>query len=70
MGLLSHLALKSLNIKKIIDLIPNFTCSANINSVLQCNATPVPIEVENETLGMDFQLVKKQLINTNQKLFR
>ena len=57
-----HLALKSLNIKKNHKiLIPNFTCSANINSVLQCNATPVPIEVENETLGMDFQLVKKAI---------
>ena len=57
-----HLALKSIKIKKNHKiLIPNFTCSANINSVLQCNATPVPIEVENETLGMDFQLVKKAI---------
>lgn len=58
-----HVVLKAINTKsndKII--IPNYSCSANINSIAQCNATAVVVEVENETLGLDFDLVKKAIL--------
>lgn len=57
-----HLALKALGVKsqhKII--IPSFSCSANISSISQCNATAVIVDVEEETFGLDFDLVKSAL---------
>jgi len=59
-----HLALKVLGTKshhKII--IPSFSCSANISSIAQCNATAVIVDVENETFGLDYKLVKKAIEN-------
>lgn len=57
-----HLALKTLGVKsqhKII--IPSFSCSANISSIAQCNATAVIIDVEEDTYGLDYDLVKRTL---------
>ena len=57
-----HLALKALGTKsehKII--IPSFSCSANISSIAQCNATAVIVDVEDETFGLDYDLVKKAI---------
>lgn len=57
-----HVALKAINIKendKVI--IPNYSCSANINSVSQCNATAVIVEIEKDTLGLDYNLVAKAI---------
>ena len=54
-----HLALKSLNCKigdKVI--IPNYSCSSNLTSVTQCGALPIIVEVEEETLGLDYDLLK------------
>ena len=55
-----HLALKSLGVKpsdKVI--VPNYTCVSNLSAVTQCGATPILVDIESETLGMDFELVKK-----------
>lgn len=63
-----HVVLKAINIKnrdKVI--IPNYSCSANINSVAQCNATALVVEVEKETLGLDFNLVKKAILKYRPK---
>ena len=53
-----HLALKAANIKpKDKVIIPNFSCVASISSTSQCGAIPIIVEVERETLGLDFQYV-------------
>ncbi len=57
-----HLALKAIGTRpKHNIIIPSFSCSANISSVAQCNATSVIIDVERETFGLDFELVKKAI---------
>lgn len=54
-----HVALKAAGIKKNDKvIIPNYTCSSNISAVSQCNAVPVIVEIEEDTLGLDFKLVK------------
>ena len=63
-----HVVLKAINIKnKDKVIIPNYSCSANINSVAQCNATALVVEVEKETLGLDFNLVKKAILKYRPK---
>ena len=57
-----HVALKGAGVKqndKVI--IPNFTCNSNISSVSQCNAKPIIVEIEMDTLGLDYQLTKKAI---------
>lgn len=57
-----HLALKTLGCKnndKII--IPNYSCSSNITSVIQCGAIPIIVEVEDTSLGLDVTLLKKAI---------
>jgi perosamine synthetase len=57
-----HGTLRGLGVKKGDRvIIPNFTCNSNISSVSQCNAIPVIVEVEQETLGLDYDLVKKAI---------
>jgi perosamine synthetase len=63
-----HVVLKAINIKKKDKvIIPNYSCSANINSVAQCNATALVVEVEKETLGLDYDLVKKAILKYRPK---
>jgi|694.fasta_scaffold11340_5 perosamine synthetase len=57
-----HVALKAMGIStgdKVI--IPNYSCVANISSISQCNAIPIIVEVERDTLGLDYELVKKAI---------
>ena len=55
-----HLALKCLGVKpKDKVLVPNYTCVSNLSSVSQCNAIPLLVDIEKETLGLDFNLVQK-----------
>ena len=65
-----HLALKTLGCKnndKII--IPNYSCSSNLTSVIQCGATPIIVEVERETsLGLDVTELKKAIKNHKPKI--
>jgi perosamine synthetase len=57
-----HVILKSIDANKDSKvIIPNYSCSANINSVAQCNSTAVVVEVEKETLGLDYNFVKKAI---------
>ena len=57
-----HLALKAIGTRpKHNIIIPSFSCSANISSVAQCNATSIIVDVEKETFGLDFELVKKAI---------
>ncbi len=57
-----HLALKAIGTRPKHNIItPSFSCSANISSVAQCNATSVIVDVEKETFGLDFELVKKAI---------
>ena len=66
-----HLALKSLGCKsKDKVIIPNYTCVSNISSVAQCNAIPVVVEVERETLGLDYELVKKAIKKYKPKILQ
>jgi perosamine synthetase len=54
-----HLALKSLNVGKDDNvLIPNYTCVSNISTISQCGAKAILVDIEEETFGLDFELVK------------
>ena len=54
-----HLALKSLDVKKNDKvLLPNYTCVSNISTVSQCGAKAILVDIEEETLGLDYELVK------------
>ena len=57
-----HVALRAMGVSsgdKVI--VPNYSCVSNISSVSQCNAIPVIVEVERDTLGLDYELVKKAI---------
>ncbi len=54
-----HLAIKSLNIKsgeRII--VPNYTCVSNISATKQSGLIPILVDIEEDTLGIDFEKVK------------
>lgn len=54
-----HAALKACNISSKDSVItPNYSCVANISCVNQLNARIIIVEIENETLGMDFNELK------------
>jgi len=57
-----HLVLKSFGCGKDDNVIvPNYTCVSSISSVVQCNSTPIILEVERDTLGIDFELLEKTI---------
>ena len=63
-----HVSLRGIGVKKNDKVIvPNFTCNSNISTVVQCNAIPVIVEVEKDTLGLDFKLTKKAIDKYNPK---
>ena len=50
-----HLALKTLGCKngdKVV--IPNYSCSSNLTSVIQCGAIPIIVEVEKTDVNNNF----------------
>jgi len=55
-----HLALKSFGCKAGDNIVlPNYSCVSNLSAVRQCGANPIIVEVEKETLGIDYnQLIK------------
>tara|TARA_Y100000816_G_C26088260_1_gene574659 strand:+ start:757 stop:1890 length:1134 start_codon:yes stop_codon:yes gene_type:complete len=54
-----HLAIKSMGItNKDFVVTPNYSCSANISSISQCNAKALIVEVEKDTLGIDYDSLK------------
>jgi len=53
-----HTALKAAGVEKGDRVItPNFTCLSNISTISQCNAVPIVVEIERDTLGLDYDLV-------------
>tara|TARA_B100001094_G_scaffold322114_1_gene370918 strand:- start:3514 stop:4641 length:1128 start_codon:yes stop_codon:yes gene_type:complete len=66
-----HLALKSLGCSvghKVI--VPNYTCVSNISAVAQCGATPIIVEVERQTLGIDLEDLKKAIKKFKPKILQ
>tara|TARA_B100000963_G_scaffold1809_3_gene1370 strand:+ start:11432 stop:12559 length:1128 start_codon:yes stop_codon:yes gene_type:complete len=64
-----HLALKTLGCNygdRVI--LPNYSCSSNLTSVTQCGAIPIIVEVEEATLGLDINLLKKAIIKYKPKI--
>ena len=54
-----HVAMRALEIGPGDNvIIPNYTCVSNISCVSQVGAKAIIVEVERETLGLDFDLVK------------
>jgi perosamine synthetase len=67
-----HIALKLININKSSEvLIPSLNFIASTNATLYCNGTPHFIDVEEKTLGVDFDkldsYLKKNTKQVNQK---
>lgn len=63
-----HTALLALGVKegdKVV--VPNYTCAATITTVLQCGGTPVIIDVEPYTFGMDAEVLCRYLKNCGEK---
>ena len=57
-----HLALKSLGIKKNDKVIvPNYTCVSNLSAVSQCDAKAILVDIEEDTFGLDYNLVLKAI---------
>jgi len=57
-----HLAHKSLGIKRGDNVIvPNYTCVSNLSAVSQCGAKAILVDVEEDTFGLDYILVKKAI---------
>jgi len=57
-----HLALRTFDCKPGDNVIlPNYSCVSNLSAVNQCGANPVIVEVEKETLGLDFNDLKKAI---------
>lgn len=66
-----HLALKSLDCSvghKVI--VPNYTCVSNISAVAQCGATPIIVEVERQTLGINLEDLKKAIKKFKPKILQ
>lgn len=54
-----HLALEALGIGNGDEVIvPDLTFAATANAVLQSGATPVFVDVEHESLGLDFEIIR------------
>ena len=57
-----HIALKAAGVKKGDYVIcPNYTCISNLSCISQCNGIPVITEIERDTLGLDYENVKKAI---------
>lgn len=57
-----HLALVTLGIGPGDEVIvPDLTFAATINAVLHCHATPVIVDIEAETLGIDIKAMEKAI---------
>tara|TARA_B100000927_G_scaffold286185_1_gene277312 strand:- start:137 stop:1291 length:1155 start_codon:yes stop_codon:yes gene_type:complete len=66
-----HASLKALGVKENDNVIlPNYTCVSNLSAVKQLNANPIIVEVEKETLGLDFENVKKAILKYKPKVLQ
>jgi len=54
-----HAALKALGVTSKDGVVtPNYSCISNLSSINQLNAKKIIVEIENETLGLDFNELK------------
>jgi perosamine synthetase len=66
-----HATLKGIGVGKGDKVItPIYSCVASISSILQCNATPVAVDIELDTLGLDIDLVKKAVLKFRPKVLQ
>ena len=66
-----HTALKAAGVKKGDHVIcPNYTCISNLSCISQCNATAVITEIERDTLGLEYDAVKKAIEKYNPKVLQ
>ena len=57
-----HLALKSFGCKHNDNVIlPNYSCVSNLSAVKQCGANPIIVEVERETLSLDYKELERAI---------
>ncbi len=57
-----HLSLLALGVKEGDEVIvPSFTCSALLNAVQYCRATPVVVDIDAETMNISFSATHKAL---------
>ncbi len=57
-----HASLKAAGVKKGDKVItPNYTCVSNVSCISQLNAIPIVVEIENQTLGLDYNAVYKAI---------
>ena len=53
-----YASLKALGVKKNTPVIlPNYTCISNLSAVNQLGGKPIIVEVENDTLGLEYENV-------------
>ena len=53
-----HAPLKALGVKKNTPVIlPNYTCVSNLSAISQLRGKPIIVEVEDESLGLDYKNV-------------
>lgn len=48
-------------------VVPNFTCAADVTTIIQCGATPVILDIEDETFGLDINRLEEFLTLHNPK---
>tara|TARA_Y100000741_G_scaffold11234_1_gene9163 strand:- start:184 stop:1311 length:1128 start_codon:yes stop_codon:yes gene_type:complete len=66
-----HLALKTFGCKPGDNVIlPNYSCVSNLSAVSQCGANPIIVEVERETLGLDYKCLKEAIKKFKPKIIQ
>ena len=50
-------------------IVPPFTWVSDIASVIQCGFTPVFVDVDMKTLGMNFDMIKNKITNNTKAIF-
>ena len=63
-----HATLKGLGIKKNDNVIvPDYTCVSNLSVVSQCQANAILVDLERDTLGLDYEKTKSAILKYKPK---
>ena len=63
-----HATLKGLGIKKKDNVIvPDYTCVSNLSVVSQCQAKAILVDLERDTLGLDYEKTKSAILKYKPK---
>ena len=66
-----HATLKGLGVKKNDNVIvPDYTCVSNLSAVSQCHAKAILVDLEKDTLGLDYEKTKKAIIKYKPKVLQ